>query len=147
MERLNLKDLLGGLLFGGMGVFFLVGGLGMRFGTADRMGPGYLPVVLSVILIGLSMITLTRAFRTVGTPIEVSWRPLIWVPLSTIAFGVVFLRFGFVPAIIATVFLASLADRESRPLGTVLVAAFLAASAWLIFRVGLGLPMPAFRGF
>jgi hypothetical protein len=71
---------------------------------------------------------------------------LIWVSASLVAFGLAFTWLGLVPAIILTVVIAAAADRTSRPLSAVLLGVGFAIGAWLIFRVGLNLPMPAFRG-
>ncbi len=148
MEQRNLKDLIGGALFAAVGVYFLWGGLGLRFGEAARMGPGYVPVLLSIILIALSCVTLFRAFRpSEPVYIRIAWRPVLAVAGGVVAFGLGFWKLGLIPAICASVLVAALGDPRSRLFSAILVAAFLAISSWLIFRVGLGLSMPAFRGF
>lgn len=47
------RDVAGGLLIAGLGL--LAGTIGSRyeFGTLDRIGPGFFPAVLAVMLIGL----------------------------------------------------------------------------------------------
>ena len=55
MDRLFSKDLWSGLMFAGFGVLALVMGNSLAVGTAIRMGPGYVPRMLSYILIGLGV--------------------------------------------------------------------------------------------
>ena len=144
MQGRNAKDLLGGLLMGAIGLYFLVGAFGMRIGTARAMGPGYLPLALGIIMLGLAVLIFLRGLQP-GERVEpIAWRPLIWVSVSVLAFGLGFIWLGLIPAIALTVLTASLADRTSGIFGAIVVAVVLGVSAWLIFSVGLGLPMPAF---
>jgi hypothetical protein len=151
MRNWNPKDVGGGLLFAAVGVFILSGALNMSIGTAQRMGPGYMPAIIGVTLIVLSLAVVWRGIRAGepggGSPIVVAWRPLAAVTMAIIAFGISIRWLGLVPAILLAVAISALGDRESRIMSTVVVGVVLALSAWLIFRVGLGLPMPAFRGW
>src|SRR6476620_489271 len=51
MHIRNQKDFWAGLLFAAFGLFFSGFGTRYTFGSAARMGPGYFPTVLGVILI------------------------------------------------------------------------------------------------
>ena len=57
----NQKDFYAGLLFlffAGVGLFLA---RDLKVGTAAKMGPGYFPVVLCVLLGGLGVVTILRA--------------------------------------------------------------------------------------
>ncbi|MFL6716596.1 MAG: tripartite tricarboxylate transporter TctB family protein, partial [Burkholderiaceae bacterium] len=47
----NQKDFWSGVMFAAFGLFFAGFGTRYTFGSAARMGPGYFPTVLGVILI------------------------------------------------------------------------------------------------
>ncbi|MGQ7791994.1 tripartite tricarboxylate transporter TctB family protein [Faunimonas sp. B44] len=146
IESRRRRDLIGGLVFCAVGLFFVAGAFGMNWGTAQRMGPGYLPLVLGILLIGLSLVSLFQAGPPEVTEETIAWRPLIACAAAIVAFGLGLRWLGFIPAVVLAVVLASLGDRTARPVVTIALAVFLAVSAWAIFRLGLNLPMPAFRG-
>ena len=50
------KDLLAGLMFTLTGAAFTLGAREYDMGTAGRMGPGYFPLVLGIILAGLGIL-------------------------------------------------------------------------------------------
>ena len=52
---------------------------------------------------------------------------------------------GLVPATVALVGFAALAERHVRPLRTAILAVALSALAVTVFSWGLGIPVPAFR--
>lgn len=141
MSRIDLRDIIGGLLLTGIGLFFLLGALDMRIGEARRMGPGYFPMVLGIVAILLGMIIAMPAFKRTGRLPSVNWRPLIAVMAAIFVFALVMPRAGLLPAVFSTVVVASFADPRSRLWQTVLLAAGLSVATWVIFIYGLGLPM------
>lgn len=147
MSGWNLRDLVGALLFASLGVIVLVGASGYRLGTAQSMGPGYFPTVLGVVLIALSLIVGLLGMKVPTRLPSIAWRPLIAVAASIVAFGLALRWLGLIPAIFLTVSIAALGDSNSRLLSVILTAIVLAVASWAIFRLGLGLPMPAFREF
>src|SRR5690606_23028922 len=58
-----------GLTLIALGSFFIYQCLGLDLGTAVRMGPGYFPLILALILTGLGAIVLAQAMRVAGEPI------------------------------------------------------------------------------
>jgi hypothetical protein len=145
MSRLNSKDLVGGFLFFVLGLFFLLGALQLDIGTARRMGPGYMPVGVSVIAMLIGALIMLRGVSLAAPMPPVSSRPLLAVLASVLVFGLGVRWLGLVPAVILTVLVAALGDRESRVGSAIVLALFLALATWAIFRLGLGLPIPAFR--
>jgi hypothetical protein len=140
----NLAEIVGGVAIIALGAFVVFEASGYPIGQLRRMGPGYLPVVLGsvLILLGLLVILEGRAART--TIPAVPWRALLAISAGIVAFGVLVRPLGLVPAVVALVLIASLAEERLR-LGTALVLALgLAAFAWIVFVSLLGLSMRPF---
>lgn len=147
MLRIDLRDLIGGALLLSLGVWFMVRSLQMNVGTSTAMGPGYYPMLASGVMIGLALlIALSSIFRPGDAP-DVSWRPLVSVSASIFSFAVVMDFLGLMPAIFSTVVIAALADRRSRVLPTLLLAAGLCVAAYILFITLLGMPMQPFKWY
>ena len=145
MAGWNAKGIIGALALFGAGLFFVLHGLSYPLGTMSRMGPGYYPVLLGIVAIGLSLLMLCAAKSESARLPAIAWRPLGAVLGAILAVMLTIRLLGLVPAIMLTVFISGLADRRSRPRETLLLAASLAFGAWLVFSKGLGMPMPVFR--
>lgn len=146
MRISSWTELAGGLLMAAIGIFFFVGSLGMRMGTAQKMGPAYFPMVLSVLLLAVAAAILLRCVRIEGGTFDMAWRPFAFVSAGLLVFGLTLGTLGLIPAIVLTVVVSGFADPDNRIAGTLALGVSCAVAAWLIFRVGLHLPMPAFRG-
>ncbi len=138
----NLQDLLAGLLFVAFGSAALWFGQSYAFGSATRMGPGYLPNVLGWLLVGLGIFIAVRAFVLSGVPIpRIHLRPQVMIIAALVAFALLVERLGLMAAAAAVVVLGSLASREVRPLEIVVIAVITAAAAVGLFIKLLGQPM------
>lgn len=114
----------------------------LRFGTAMRMGPGYMPIVLSWITIGFGVVLAARSLALEGPPLGAwPWRPTICVGAAIGAF-LSLEAVGLVAAVALVAILAGFGERAMRWRESLMLAAFLAAFSALVFVVGLGLPMP-----
>jgi hypothetical protein len=139
----SLQDLAAGALL------CVVGALGwlliraLPMGTAFRMGPAYIPTVVSWMITGVGLILIVRSLAVRGPRVE-GWhaRPLCVVLGSFTLFGLVIERGGLVVASLALVLVARLAAREPRWLEAIVVGVALTAFAVLVFHALLGLPMP-----
>ena len=97
----NPQDFWAGLLFLAVGCLALWFGRTYAFGTATRMGPGYMPTVLSWGLVLIGAFLSLRAFALEGPPIERSlFRPQVFILLAIIVFGLLIERVGLAPAIV-----------------------------------------------
>jgi hypothetical protein len=142
------KDLWAGLLLIAIGAAAVAIARNYPFGTALRMGPGYLPVVLGALLI-LFGIAILAAGLAGSDKLPGAWplRALIVLPLSLALFGFLVDRAGFVPALMVLVFGSATASHEFRPVEALLLAAGLTALAVAVFVYALGLPYPLLAGF
>ncbi|TVR08240.1 MAG: tripartite tricarboxylate transporter TctB family protein [Salinarimonadaceae bacterium] len=147
MARYDRNDIVGGLLVVALGLFFFVKSIDYGIGAANRMLPGYFPLMVSSIVIVLGVAVAIKGFLGPKNRIEIAWRPLIFVPLGLVAFIFVMRWFGLLPAIAATVAVSALATSESRRLSTFVLAIVVCVLIWLIFSVGLRLPIALFKGF
>ncbi|SHE29838.1 Tripartite tricarboxylate transporter TctB family protein [Lampropedia hyalina DSM 16112] len=152
----NQKDFVAGLLFTVVGVAFALGARHYPVGTAARMGPGYFPMLLGVLLAVLGVAIALKAVLRRGDAASDgaigpwAWRPLLMVLSANFAFGVLLVglpglgipSMGLVVAIYALVLLASLATRPVRWGETLGLATVLAVGSYLVFIRGLGLVLP-----
>ena len=144
---LNNKDVWGGLMLIAIGAAAILVARDYPFGTALRMGPGYVPVVLGGLLILFGLAILAGGLRG-GERIEGSWslRALIILPLSLILFGLLMQYAGFVPAMLVLIFGSATASREFRLIEVLLFALGLTALSVVVFVWALGLPYPLIVG-
>ncbi|MGA0564367.1 tripartite tricarboxylate transporter TctB family protein [Ancylobacter sp. VNQ12] len=129
------------LTFGAVGLWF---GLDYPLGTADRMGPGYLPCLVSALLIIFGVVSLMRATRLEGDEIgAIAFRPLLCVLGGVLAFAVLVERVGLVCSIFILVLMSAAGSRAFRfewRAGLGLVA--FVVLCCLVFVKALGVPLP-----
>lgn len=145
MARFLHRNVLGGLCLFLFGLVFFSVARGYNFGTPSRMGPGYFPTIVSALTMGLGvLVALSRPTEALEE--HINWRPLLCVGLGILAFALGFIHLGLMPAVFLAVVVSSAGDRNARIPSTLLCALLLALGMWLLFVVGLGLPLPAVRG-
>jgi len=66
----NPKDFWAGAIYVAFGAAGLLIGTNYSMGSAGRMGPGYFPVALSVLLLAFGVASLVRSFIRPGDPIR-----------------------------------------------------------------------------
>lgn len=145
MSTINKADLSAGLLFILFGAIFGLQSLGLEMGTTLRLGPGYFPMVLSVVLIGLGAIIAVKAIGTVGDEIgSYARRGMIFILAAPVFFGLTVRGLGFVPSIFITTLIAAQAGLKMRPLHSLALAVAVTLFCTLVFSVALGLPFRRF---
>lgn len=144
MRRLHLnRDLIAGLMFAAFGIAGLwVAGEYPR-GTALRMGPGYMPVMLcwGLVLLG-GAIAIRGALRTGLTLTGWHLRPLVLVLLAIVAFALLIEPAGLAVATLAIVLIGAAGGREFKLTEALALALGLAAGAVALFAYGLNLSIP-----
>ena len=151
-EESVLDDLVAGGIFVALGLAFAIGARGYELGTAFRMGPGYVPLVLGglLALLGFGIIGVGVArWRAaeggaLGEPHHsaVPWRAIALLTASIFVFGAGVDPLGLVPALLVTTFLAGLADRDNSVLAAAVIAVGLTAACVVIFVLLLQLRLP-----
>ncbi len=160
------RDLGGAALMVALGAVVVWEGTSYQMGSLTRMGAGYVPVVLGVLLIviGLLIAITSRFGRADSGAVSGLNAPVAGVPalpkhgewsgfqwrgwgciLGGVAAFVVLGRWGgLVPATFATVFIAALGDRENSLRDAALLAAGITIAGIAIFHWGLKLVFPLF---
>lgn len=139
----NKRDFFSGLMLVGFGLAALLIARSYRMGTLLRMGPGYFPVALSILLILIGIIVSGLALRSdeVTSP-KLALRPLLIVTGATVLFGVFINGAGMLLTTVGLV----VASRLARPgypwLETVILAAGLSALCVAVFYFGIRIQMP-----
>jgi hypothetical protein len=139
------KDFWSGVLFIAIGAFALIAGTKYTIGTAARMGPGYFPRILGILLIVLGAVLALRAFRLSGARVPGwKWRPTLLVLGSVVLFGAIVKPVGMAISTVILIVLASAASHEFRPKEAVISGVLLAVLG--VFVVGLNLQLPIWPG-
>jgi len=153
------KDFFSGLMFAVVGGAFAWGATHYSIGTGARMGPGYFPLLLGIVLAVLggfimfySMVEHTEDGEPVG---RFAWKPITYILGSNLVFGVLLgglpsigvPPMGLVVAIYALVTIASMAGERFRLRDVLILASILAVGSYLAFIVLLKLQMPVWPTF
>ncbi|WP_322416349.1 tripartite tricarboxylate transporter TctB family protein [Mesorhizobium huakuii] len=132
-------------LFIFFGAFFALQSLSLEIGTALRMGPGYFPLVLAIVLILLGAVILVQAIRVEGEPIgPMAWRGMLFILPAPVFFGLTVRGLGFVPSIFLTALIAAFASGRMKPLLAFVLSVGLTLFSVLVFSYALGLPFQRF---
>jgi hypothetical protein len=139
-------DLVTGALFIALGGFAIIYGSRYAVGTTARMGPGYFPMLISASLVLVGVVLVGRALLSAGDALgAIRWRPLVLILAGVLSFGFLIDRAGLLAAGILLIVASRLADRELRPIETVLLAIGLTLATGAVFLYGLGLPIKWLR--
>jgi Tripartite tricarboxylate transporter TctB family len=141
------QDLGAGLVFVLIGLAGLYFGRELAFGTAARMGPGYFPILLSMLILAIGIIVGIRGLATEGPPIErVQLRPIAMIIAAILVFGVLIDVIGLALTALLLTVLAAYARRDVKLTETILLGAGLALFTVAVFVYLLGQPLPAWWG-
>ena len=150
MKLKNPKDFWSGVMFALIGFSFaiIVKVFEYPMGTGSRMGPGYFPYVLGIIMGVIGIVIIVQAWISEGAPVaKFAWRPLFWVLLAFVIFGLIAKVAGLVISIVILVIVASYGGHEHRWKEAVISSVILAAASAGIFVYGLKLPFPIWPPF
>ncbi len=153
------KDFFSGLMFMIVGIAFAWGATNYKIGDSARMGPGYFPLMLGVLLGVLgavitfkSMVVETVDGEKVGSW---AWKPLFFIICANLMFGLMlgglpsikFPAFGLIIAIYALTLIAALAGDEFKIKEVLVLATVLAVMSYLAFILLLKLQFPVWPAF
>lgn len=107
------KDFWSGLFFIMFGLGSLALSSGYESGSAARMGPGFFPSVLGWLIAFLGIVIAARAFWRQGEEVDIPLlRPLFFVIVGVVCFGLLVDKAGLVLATLALVVLARAGGRD-----------------------------------
>jgi hypothetical protein len=113
-------------------------------GTASRMGPGYFPFGLGILLVIIGVVVLIGSLRDNaddGEPQLATWdlKSLALILASVVLFGILLKPMGLPIAVAASVLVASFASHEFRWTTALINIVALMALSILVFVLGIGL--------
>ncbi len=159
MKIKSQRDFFSGLMFLVIGIAFAWGATKYNVGQAARMGPGYFPLMLGIVLAILGSIILfeslvveTEDGEKIGS---IAWRPLGFIVGANVIFGSLL---GGLPALgipamgltVATygvVLVAAQAGNQFRLKEVLILGTVLAALSYLAFIKVLKLQFPVWPSF
>lgn len=141
----NPKDFWTGVIFVALGAAAVVLAREYPFGTSIKMGPGYFPTVLGMLLAAVGLLIVLRGLLRSGTAVDkFAYRELILVLSGTVLFGLLLRGAGLIAAVLLLVGISAHASRKFRWGPTVALGAGMAAFCVLVFVKALGMPIPMF---
>ena len=159
MKIKSQKDFWSGLMFMAAGVAFAWGATNYTIGEGSRMGPGYFPLMLGILLtlIGLFVTFEALVVETEdGEPIgKWAWKPLFFIIAANLVFGISLgglpkigiPAMGLIFGIYALTFVASLAGEEFNAKAVAVLATVLAVLSYVAFILLLKLQFPVWPSF
>jgi hypothetical protein len=159
MRIKSQKDFFAGLMFTAVGGAFAIGATTYTIGEGARMGPGYFPLMLGILLsiLGLFIIMESLMVETEdGEKIGPwAWRPLGFIIGANLLFGVLLgglpsiglPPMGLIIAIFGLTFVAALAGDEFNAKEVAILATVLAVGSYLAFVLLLRLQFPVWPTF
>ena len=159
MNIKSQKDFFSGLMFMSVGVAFAWGASNYTLGDGARMGPGYFPLMLGVLLAILGGVITFQALVVETVDGEkvgaIAWKPLVLIILANVLFGVLLAgipaiglpAMGLIVAIYALTFVASAAGDDFKVKTCLILATALAIGSYLAFIVLLKLQFPVWPAF
>jgi hypothetical protein len=146
----NQKNFFAGLLYILVGGGFAIGATSYKIGDAARMGPGYFPFWVGVLLAVFGVIVLLgslnkRAVKE-GLP-RMDIRPIAWILGSLLLFGAMLQTMGLAVSLVVLVLVSSMASHEFGWKGAVLNALLLCCISLGAFIFGLSLQIPVWPSF
>jgi hypothetical protein len=145
MRIRHQKDFAAGLLYLALGLGFAGLSTGFRMGSAARMGPGYFPFWLGLLLAVLGAVILLRALSPRAEVDRLTaWdvRGLGTVLLSVVLFGLMLQPLGLVIAVAVAVLVSSFAAHDAHWKATLLNVVAMVVICVVVFAWGLGLQIP-----
>jgi len=153
------KDFFSGLMFIVVGAAFAIGAYNYSMGAGARMGPGYFPRLLGIILAIIGSWVLFKSL-TVATPDgdkvgSFAWKPMLCIIGANILFGICigglpsikFPALGLIVGIYVLTFVASLAADVYKVKEVAILATVLAILSYVAFIVLLKLQFPVWPTF
>lgn len=111
--RVNLRDVLGGVLLVALGLFVAFYSRRYSMGSLASMGPGYFPTVLGILLSVLGAVIAIPALFQTGESIRLQLKNLFFVITSLLVFAFGLETLGMVLTTFLTIILATLATTVS----------------------------------
>ena len=159
MKIKSQKDFYSGLLYTVVGAAFAYGAISYNIGTAARMGPGYFPLLLGVMLAIIGAIVLLKSLvveTATGDQVGAwAWKPLVFIIAGNLLFGILLgglpsiklPAMGLIAAIYGTTLIVSMAGDEFKLKEVLILGTILSVMSYLAFIMLLKLQFPVWPTF
>jgi len=159
MKIKSQADFFSGVMFTTVGGAFAIGATTYTVGNGARMGPGYFPLMLGILLAILGVVIMFQAMvveTTDGDKIgKWAWKPLAFVLGANVAFGVLLgglpsiglPAMGMIIAIYALTIISSLAGEQFKLRDVLVLSTILAAGSYVAFIWALKLQIQVWPTF
>lgn len=159
MKIKSQKDFFSGLMFTAVGIAFAWGASTYNVGSGARMGPGYFPLMLGILMAvigaGIMFTSLTVETNDGEHIGKWAWKQVVFILGANLAFGVLLgglpsvgvPAMGMIIAIYALVLISSLAGNEFDLKKVLILATVLAIGSYIAFIWGLNLQMQVWPTF
>ncbi|MCO4888656.1 tripartite tricarboxylate transporter TctB family protein [Cupriavidus sp. WGtm5] len=150
MRIRSQKDFASGLMFILVGFGFSWVARGYSMGTAAKMGPGYFPFWLGIVLALLGALVLFGSLSSKAEEDSLArWdiKTLLWILGSVVLFGLLLKPLGMVLSVLVLVLVSSMASHEFSWKGAILNAIILVLISLGAFVYGINLQMPVWPAF
>jgi Tripartite tricarboxylate transporter TctB family len=135
------RDVIAGLIFLAVAVVFLNASLGLQQGRAVEMGPGYLPTLVSGLLLILAVVLIGNAIRVRSATFDgLELKEIGLVAAAIVLFGLLIRPAGLITATSAVV-VSSFAASDVRWKEVILLCIGLCVSTVIVFIKLLKLPL------
>lgn len=146
----NQKDVAAGLLYVGFGAAFSLGALNYKLGDPARMGPGWFPFWIGILLVVVGACTAFGGVRATAGESRVKrleFAALAWIIGAVVLFGLLLQPLGLVAALAVLVVVSSLASHEFSWKAAVATAVALILFSTAVFIWGINLQIPLWPSF
>jgi hypothetical protein len=146
----NQKDVAAGLVYVAFGAAFSLGALNYKLGDPARMGPGWFPFWIGVLLVVVGLLTTMSGMRVTAVEEKVK-RPefgaLAWIIGAVVLFGALLQPLGLVASLLVLVVVSSLGSHEFTWKSAVITAVALILFSTAVFIWGINLQIPLWPSF
>jgi hypothetical protein len=145
MKIKNHKDFWAGVMFAVFGAFFAGAGTQYTFGTAARMGPGYFPTVLGLMLILIGVVVAVGGLSPKAAEQKIdrfAWGTLLLILGPVVLFGLLLNTLGLVACLFLLIAVSSYASHEFSWKAMIGNAVVLIALCLFVFVYALKLQFP-----
>lgn len=159
MHIKSQKDFFSGLMFMSVGAAFAWGASSYSMGSGARMGPGYFPLILGIIL---AVLGCALSAKALAVPTEdgdkigkFSWKPLFFIIVANLVFGAAIgglpliglPPLGLIAGIFLLTFIAANGGEEFKFKEVAILGTILSLMSYLAFIVLLKLTLPVWPTF
>ena len=159
MNIKSQKDFFAGLFYTVAGAAFAYGATNYSVGTGARMGPGYFPLLLGILLAVIGAFVMFKALTVETQDGEKigkwAWKPLLFIIAGNLLFGILLgglpkmgiPAMGLIVAIFGTTFVVSLAGDTFKVKEVAILATILSVGSYGAFVKLLNLQFPVWPTF